>query len=211
MICPYCNKEADFMTTEEYYGVDYGTNIYVCRPCDATVGTHKRSKEPKGTLANKELRELRMEVHYLLDPLWKSGKMMRHNAYEVLQEIMGMNEDEAHIGKFNEEQCLKAIEGLKRYKAPVSRVIDHASFNSRGHFCNYVRKILTNKSVEYHRDTINPAIWFVWNNSKYMDDFLRKIKALEFDPNVEKPIRNFNRKLKAISSQYKDMPGYGKK
>lgn len=115
--CPYCEKEAVFTTSEEFYGRDYGTNLYVCRPCDARIGTHGRSDKPLGTLATLELRELRKQAHAVFDPLWKkNGKeklgMRRTEAYQWLQQVMNLSKKEAHIGKFNEAQCRKLI-GIK--------------------------------------------------------------------------------------------------
>lgn len=106
VICPYCDKQAEFMTSKAYYGKDYGTNMYVCIPCDATVGTHQRTDNPKGTLAKKELRLLRKSCHEKFDGLWRNGKMSRTEAYKWLASLMDMGKKEAHIGLFNESTCL---------------------------------------------------------------------------------------------------------
>ena len=69
------------------YGRNCGTSYkcYYCEPCNAYVGCHKNSRKPLGTLANKELRELRIRTHEIFDPLWKSGKMTRSEAYKMLE------------------------------------------------------------------------------------------------------------------------------
>jgi len=89
MICNYCGNEAEFMTSKEFYGQDYGVNMYVCRPCDAYVGTHGKGKTPLGTLANKRLRSMRKTAHSMFDPLWKGKyrKMGRSKAYQVMQKL----------------------------------------------------------------------------------------------------------------------------
>ncbi|MBN8200511.1 zinc-finger-containing protein [Bacillus sp. NTK034] len=106
MNCPYCGNEAKFLTTKEFYGKDYGTNVYSCKPCNAYVGTHGRSKTPLGTMANPKLRSLRKCAHSLFDPLWKSKKkqMSRTSAYVWMQKAMNLPAEKAHIGMFNEEQ-----------------------------------------------------------------------------------------------------------
>lgn len=121
--CPYCGKPARFMTSQEFYGKDYGTNLYSCQPCDARIGTHERTAKPLGTLAKPELRKLRMEAHKLFDPLWKpnykgNGKrrMSRKQAYSWLTDTMGIERDDAHIGMFNEAQCRRLISVLKIVK-----------------------------------------------------------------------------------------------
>lgn len=112
MICPYCNERAEFISSKDFYGTDYKTNLYVCEPCDARVGTHKGSKTPLGTMANEKLRKLRKRCHLAFDPKWKSGKMTRTNAYRWLQQEMNLTPEEAHIGMFDEERCLKLLEIL---------------------------------------------------------------------------------------------------
>jgi hypothetical protein len=83
---------------------------WACRPCDAWVGTHKNSPEhkPLGRLANAELRKAKMAAHAVFDPLWKSGRMSRKEAYSMLSEKMSIPKDQAHIGMFDVDQC-KAV------------------------------------------------------------------------------------------------------
>lgn len=85
----------------------------MCRPCDARVGTHRRSKTPLGTLANAELRDMRTRCHKVFDRLWKSKEMSRSNAYKWMQKVMGLSPEKAHIGMFNEQQCLELLHHLK--------------------------------------------------------------------------------------------------
>lgn len=116
--CPYCGAEADFVSSREFYGRDYKTNIYVCYPCDAYVGTHGKGGTPLGTLANKQLRLLRMTAHSIFDPLWKGKyrKMGRNGAYRLMQRLMDLPPEKAHIGMMNEEQCQELILKLKDYR-----------------------------------------------------------------------------------------------
>jgi hypothetical protein len=112
MNCPYCNNKAEFISSKEFYGKCYGTNLYVCRPCDARVGAHRKGNKPLGTMANKKLRALRMACHEAFDPMWKRKRkqnVRRREAYKWLQNEMGLTKREAHIGKFNEEQCFKLL------------------------------------------------------------------------------------------------------
>jgi zinc-finger-containing domain len=107
--CPYCGSQAEFTTSQEFYGRDYGTNIYVCRPCDAYVGTHKRTNIPKGSLATKELRRWRIAAHNKFDAMWRGKKRSRTDAYRWMQKVMNMTSQEAHIGKFTIYQCQMLI------------------------------------------------------------------------------------------------------
>lgn len=108
MNCPYCNKEALWVSNEKIYGKRYGKSYmaYLCKECDAYVGCHNNTNKPLGTMANKELRELRMKAHGSVDWLWKSGKMPRWKMYKLLEEKFGKP---IHIGESNEETCKKII------------------------------------------------------------------------------------------------------
>jgi len=121
VICPYCNTKAQFMSSREFYGKDYKTNLYVCYPCDARVGTHGKGKKALGTMANKKLRALRMAAHGEFDPMWKNRKrkknQARRNAYKWLQEQMNLSKEEAHIGRFNEEQCFELLRIMREKNA----------------------------------------------------------------------------------------------
>ncbi len=94
--------------------------IFDCRPCDAYVGTHKNSGKPLGTLANQELRLWRRKAHAAFDPLWKSGKMGRPAAYRKMRDLMSISADEAHISRFNVDQCQRLVLLLSESKPRMS-------------------------------------------------------------------------------------------
>ena len=81
--------------------------MYICRPCKATIGTHKDSKNnhPLGSLANEKLKKLRIRCHALIDPLWKTKKMKRKEVYLLLFEKTGVK----HIGWAREKDCRRII------------------------------------------------------------------------------------------------------
>lgn len=107
-ICPYCNQESQFVDSSVIYGKSYGM-IYLCSDCDAYVGCHNGTNKAKGTLANKELRELRKKAHECFDPLWKNKTYSRSSAYKWLSEKLGIPVGKTHIAMFNKEQCKKVI------------------------------------------------------------------------------------------------------
>lgn len=113
VLCPYCGNKAKFITSKELYGKDYGSNVYICRPCNAYVGTHGRGKTPLGTLANRNLREMRKRTHAAFDPLWKTNRMSRSQAYKWMQDVMGLPAEKAHIGMFDEKQCLELLKHVR--------------------------------------------------------------------------------------------------
>lgn len=116
MNCPYCGQPAIFLSSKEFYGKDYGSNIYLCRDCNAYVGTHGNTTKPLGTMANERLRGLRKRAHNLFDPLWRSRHMSRSRAYKFMQEWMNLPAGKAHIGMFDERQCQQLIQAVKDYR-----------------------------------------------------------------------------------------------
>lgn len=99
MDCNYCGKPAEWVENKEVYGRNYGDSymIWLCRPCDAYVGCHKNTQEPKGQyLAKKDLRDARKRAHAVIDPLWKSRKYRRQRIYAELSRAFGYT---VHIGE----------------------------------------------------------------------------------------------------------------
>ena len=103
MICPFCNKKAIWCENKEIYGRNYGKSymIYLCKPCDSYVGCHNNTKNPLGTMANRETREFRNKAHSVFDKLW-NNKKERKLAYLKISNQLGY---EVHIGCSNITQC----------------------------------------------------------------------------------------------------------
>lgn len=127
--CPYCGAEAFLVDDTAVYQKSYGGKVWLCSPCKAWVGCHKNSKNhiPLGRLANASLRKLKIRAHALFDPLWKAAKQhrgwtqshARAKAYSWLAKSMDIPCSECHIGMFDEDRVLLAIEVLrKREPAP---------------------------------------------------------------------------------------------
>lgn len=116
VICPYCNKKAKLVTGKTIYFFAKPLHkkfFWFCKPCDSYVGVHPNTKVPLGTLANLELRNLRVQVHTKFDPLWKKGKMSRNKAYNWLSRQLNIEKDKCHIAMFDIETCEKVIKLLK--------------------------------------------------------------------------------------------------
>ena len=65
--CPYCGGTAILRDASFVYGThSHGGQVYVCShypSCNSYVGVHPGTKIPKGTLANRELRQKRIQAH----------------------------------------------------------------------------------------------------------------------------------------------------
>lgn len=114
-ICPYCERNTEYVDSKEVYGVSYGM-IYLCRSCQAWCGVHKGSNKSLGRVANATLRDLKKEAHFHFDQIWKSGQISRHKAYKWLSKSMDISFEMTHIGMFDEQQCKKAIKLCKEYE-----------------------------------------------------------------------------------------------
>ena len=114
MKCPYCEKEAEWVENKEIYGRNFGKSYmsYLCRECDAYVGCHNNTEEPLGTMADRELRELRKKAHKLFDPTWKGTDVTRGKAYQNLKELTGVE----HIAWANKDECQIVIDTLMEDK-----------------------------------------------------------------------------------------------
>lgn len=113
MRCPYCDSEVRRISSLEFYGRDFGTDVIACSRfpvCDSYVGCHANTGKPLGTLANEELRWLRNNAHSAFDPFWKQNNMTRKEAYFWLAQEMNIDVDKCHIAMFDEKQCRKVIE-----------------------------------------------------------------------------------------------------
>lgn len=124
--CPYCGITAVLVSDVEIYGYPgYGGQIYLCTYCaDVYVGVHKGTKKPLGTMANKELRDWRIQAHAAFDPLWKKKLALRRkqrgpdykkvyargSGYKWLREQMGLPKSDCHIAMFTVEQCKQVVE-----------------------------------------------------------------------------------------------------
>lgn len=116
--CPYCNQRAEMVQSGVVYGydVEYCKNIiYLCKPCESWVGTHKRNLSPLGTLAKTDLRTLRYRTHSKFDRIWKENHLSRKRAYQWLSKKMGIEFEKTHIGFFNQKQCEIVLAIVKNY------------------------------------------------------------------------------------------------
>lgn len=105
--------------------------FYGCARYPACTGTHGAHADgrPKGIPADKPTREARMRAHAALDPMWKNDRRAGEEAsdargriYRWMQRVMGMTEDEAHIGRFTVAQCDELIEHVRAaYQAKRER------------------------------------------------------------------------------------------
>lgn len=83
--------------------------------CTVQHGAHPDGR-PVGFPADKRTRRARSEAHEEFDALWRGMKLSRSQGYELLQQITGLPEKEAHIGCFDYEQCAALVSAVRAYR-----------------------------------------------------------------------------------------------
>ena len=125
-ICPVCDSAARLTSGAEIYPhrPDLAKNpIWCCPVCPQTyVGCHPDTTDALGTPAGPALRRARMDVHAVLDRLWRKPKgplprgghrlVPRKTAYAYLSWALGLDGRDAHVGLFDLARCAAAIEAL---------------------------------------------------------------------------------------------------
>jgi len=116
--CPYCGGAVVLRSADGIYKENSnGTMLYVCSrypACDAYVRVLPGTRTPIGSLANGDLRALRLEAHRHFDRLYLSGLMTRNEAYMWLAGMLQAPMSQAHIGLMGEYYCRQVIEESKR-------------------------------------------------------------------------------------------------
>lgn len=116
--CPYCGSHTIYRSADGIYRENTRNEmLYVCKNyprCDSYVRVQPGTRIPLGTVANRELRELRIEAHRQFDKLHKRGYMSKHDAYQWLGGVLGVSAREAHIGQLSMLSCNLVIREAKK-------------------------------------------------------------------------------------------------
>ncbi len=111
--CPFCGGKVQYTSNAEIYGKEYGNGkCYLCKKCGAYTGVHNNTNIALGVLANKEMRNLKIQCHNIFDKLWKNSKE-RNELYYKLSKIMKIKKEHCHFGHFDKEELKQALELLK--------------------------------------------------------------------------------------------------
>lgn len=125
--CAHCGEDCTLVTGKEVYPHRsdlFSLFFWVCAPCNARVGCHKNGNVcdgvksdgtlPLGTAANAELRNSRMAIHQMVDPIWQQAKhrgKARKIVYTVLTSYGKLHgylgpDDTYHTGHLSQQQCV---------------------------------------------------------------------------------------------------------
>ena len=107
--CQYCHSDVAFVNNSALYGRSYGhwPWMYLCRnrSCWASVGVHKGTDTPLGTMANSTLRRWRKESKTEFLKYCAMVRFTRKESYTHLAEMLCISRELAHFGMFDLEMC----------------------------------------------------------------------------------------------------------
>jgi len=110
--CLECGKMAKLVKGDAIYPHRpdlYHKNFWLCR-CGAYCGCHGATTRPLGFPAGAETRRARNAAHAAFDPLWKSGKMTRREAYTWLASQLGIAPEDCHVGMMRADRAWQVAE-----------------------------------------------------------------------------------------------------
>lgn len=94
-------------------------HFWQCPYCENFVGCHPRWGRgefiPLGCIATQEIKRARMELHAILDPIWKSGRVRRKKIYAKISEYLGYEYHTAQTRSIAEIEKVKDFL-IKNYK-----------------------------------------------------------------------------------------------
>jgi hypothetical protein len=94
----------------------YTLKFWICEKCLNFVGCHKHGDGdvPLGCIPTKEIKNLRVQIHLIIDPVWKSGRLKRGQVYKIMSEKLGFKYHTASLRTVNE--CHDALAYAREFK-----------------------------------------------------------------------------------------------
>lgn len=115
IFCCGCEKEveAELTTGESVYPNRkdlHALPFWRCNACNNYVGCHHKTKNrtaPLGAIPTPEIRAERQEIHKLIDPIWRSGRISRKQLYKKISALTGKKYHTANIRSMEEARKIR--------------------------------------------------------------------------------------------------------
>lgn len=115
--CTGCQQDVEARLTNGAERYPHRQDLYElpfwkCDKCGGYVGCHHKTDKPTrplGVIATPEILEARKKIHALLDPLWKSKKIKRGQAYAFVSNRLGYNYHNGEIRSLEEARKIYRI------------------------------------------------------------------------------------------------------
>lgn len=112
--CTGCSKDVEARLTDGRERYPHRPDLadlpfWKCDTCGNYVGCHHKTKNPTkplGCIATPEILEARKATHNLLDPLWKSGRIKRGQAYGYITHRLGYTYHNGEIRSIEEARTI---------------------------------------------------------------------------------------------------------
>lgn len=119
LLCPVCGKKMILLESLTLTYPSGKRRLFWSCPhypfCSVQHGAHPDGT-PVGFPADNKTRRARTEAHEAFDALWRGLSMTRDAGYKLLQEITGLSDEEAHIGRFTYDQCAALVAAVACFK-----------------------------------------------------------------------------------------------
>jgi len=110
IFCTGCNDKVNARLTDGKEIYPHRRDLHClpfwkCDTCKNYVGCHhktNRRTKPLGVIPTPEIKRARQEIHKLIDPIWKSGRMDRNVLYKAISDQIGWNYHTANIRSLDE-------------------------------------------------------------------------------------------------------------
>lgn len=121
--CCTCNQyiDARLTTGVEIYPLRADLHqlpFWKCDCCGNYVGCHHKTSnktKPLGVIPSAEVKNARMHIHKLIDPLWNNGLLNRKRLYKEISTRLGYEYHTAMIRSVDEARAVyKTILGIKK-------------------------------------------------------------------------------------------------
>jgi hypothetical protein len=119
--CAECGEVSHLVTGERIYPHRpdlYHKRFWLCI-CGAYCGCHGVTSRALGFPAGPETRRARNVAHATFDPLWRTGRMNRHEAYAWLANAMQIDSAVCHIGMMSAEQAYQVASLVRALPTPA--------------------------------------------------------------------------------------------
>lgn len=115
--CCECQSDIDARLTNGREIYPHRKDLYIlpfwkCDNCKNFIGCHHKTKNPTsplGVIASKEIKNSRIHIHAILDPIWKSKIMTRKQIYSKISKELGYAFHTANIKSLEEARKVYKI------------------------------------------------------------------------------------------------------
>jgi hypothetical protein len=110
IFCCECEQDVPARLTQGYEIYPHRSDLgelpfWIHDDCGNYVGCHHKTNQPTtplGVIPTPELRKARSQIHALMDPLWKSGKIKRDALYAAITDKLGWTYHTSNIRTVDE-------------------------------------------------------------------------------------------------------------